>query len=314
MTLLTHPCARPYDRDLVEINEHQQIVRFLSKPHDCDLLYSNLVSAAVYVFTSTSLELLKTGSDQDLYRNVLPEWLNQINVFSYKTCEYVEDLQTRVQLVKLKKDLGVAQMPQRKALNHKKPCVFWDRDGTIVDFISELNLPRQLRLRPQIEEPIKFLNSIGVLNIIVTNQPGIAKGHLTFPGLFSIHKKLETDLGAKGAWIDEIYFCPHHPENGFPGEIRELKIECDCRKPKGGLFLQAQEAFNIDFSKSLVVGDSDRDRDAASLLGIDFVANLDGKGLAFELRPNVFETSQPGSLTGFFAEYFRGKGVPVDRT
>lgn len=95
----------------------------------------------------------------------------------------------------------------------------------------------------------------------------IAKGFISFQDVENIHKKLETDLGNNQAYVDRIYYCPHHPDKGFAGEIPDLKIDCDCRKPKIGLFLQAQQDFNIDLSRSWMIGDSETDMQAGKTAG-----------------------------------------------
>lgn len=97
---------------------------------------------------------------------------------------------------------------------------------------------------------------------MVTNQPVIARGECTFEELQAIHDKMETELGKEGAFVDAIYVCPHHTDKGFPGERPEYKCNCDCRKPKPGLLLQAAADFNIDLSMSYMVGDSRRDVEA----------------------------------------------------
>ena len=94
---------------------------------------------------------------------------------------------------------------------------------------------------------------------MITNQPVIARGEVTFDELKTIHNKMETLLGAEGAYLDGVYFCPHHPDGGFPGEVSELKVECSCRKPKPGMLLQAAKDFNIDLGQSWMIGDSWRD-------------------------------------------------------
>ena len=93
----------------------------------------------------------------------------------------------------------------------------------------------------------------------MTNQPVIARGEVTFDELKNIHNKMETLLGNDGAYLDGIYYCPHHPHKGYEGEIPELKIDCDCRKPKPGMLLQASKDFNIDLNESWMIGDSDND-------------------------------------------------------
>ena len=73
---------------------------------------------------------------------------------------------------------------------------------------------------------------------------------MTIEGLKEIHNKLETLLGLQGAYIDGLYYCPHHPDKGFEGEVVELKIDCDCRKPKPGMVMKANKDFNIDLNSS----------------------------------------------------------------
>ncbi len=97
---------------------------------------------------------------------------------------------------------------------------------------------------------------------MVTNQPVIARGEVDFQELQEIHNKMETLLGEKGAYIDNIFFCPHHPDKGFDGERPEYKIICDCRKPEPGMLLNAAKKYNIDLSKSWMVGDSESDMKA----------------------------------------------------
>ncbi|MBQ5834850.1 MAG: HAD family hydrolase, partial [Bacteroidaceae bacterium] len=117
----------------------------------------------------------------------------------------------------------------------------------------------QLELLPGTAEAIRKINESGYLAIVVTNQPVIARGEVTFEQLQEIHNKLETLLGQEGAYVDAIYFCPHHPHKGYAGEVPELKIDCECRKPKAGMLLQAAKDFHIDLSASYMVGDSEND-------------------------------------------------------
>jgi D-glycero-D-manno-heptose 1,7-bisphosphate phosphatase len=110
-----------------------------------------------------------------------------------------------------------------------------------------------------VAQAIRAINQLGYLVIVVTNQPVIARGECTEEELAVIHKKMETGLGKEGAYIDDLFYCPHHPDKGFPGERPELKIECDCRKPKPGMLLKAAQKYNIDLSCSWMIGDDERD-------------------------------------------------------
>ena len=99
-----------------------------------------------------------------------------------------------------------------------------------------------------VAEAIHKINESGYLAVVVTNQPVIARGEVSFEELEEIHNKMETLLGKEGAYLDAIYYCPHHPHKGYEGERPELKIDCTCRKPKPGMLLKAAENFNINLS------------------------------------------------------------------
>ena len=120
-------------------------------------------------------------------------------------------------------------------------------------------LVRLAVLNKDAAEAIKKINKSGYLAIVVTNQPVIARGDCTFEQLQEIHNKMETELGKQGAFIDGIYFCPHHTDKGFEGERPEYKCNCDCRKPKPGMLLKAAEDFNIYLANSWMIGDGEND-------------------------------------------------------
>lgn len=116
-------------------------------------------------------------------------------------------------------------------------------------------------------EAIKKINALGYLAVVVTNQPVIARGEVSVEELEEIHKKMETLLGQEGAYLDAIYYCPHHPHKGYEGELPELKIDCGCRKPKPGMLIKAAEEFHIDLEASWMIGDGENDIKAGKAAG-----------------------------------------------
>ena len=114
---------------------------------------------------------------------------------------------------------------------------------------------------------IKMINKSGYLAIVVTNQPVIARGDCTWEELQQIHDKMETELGKEGAFLDAIYICPHHKDKGFEGERPEYKFDCECRKPKPGLLLQAAKEYNIELTESFMIGDDKRDVESGNNAG-----------------------------------------------
>jgi len=163
-------------------------------------------------------------------------------------------------------------------LNRPQKCVFLDRDGVINIDTDLIHRPEDFELYPYASSSIKTLNKLGYLVVVVTNQSVIARGLCSIEELGEIHKKMETELGADGAYVEAIYFCPHHPHGGFEGEVKEYKIPCSCRKPSPGMLLEAQKRFNIDFSKSFLVGDSPRDIEAGAAAGVTTIRVKTGHG------------------------------------
>ena len=146
-----------------------------------------------------------------------------------------------------------------KNLKNMQKAIFLDRDGTINKYVGFLRNIEEFELIDGVDESIKMINNSGYLAIVITNQPVIARGEVTTEELDRIHNKMETLLGKSGAYLDGVYYCPHHPDKGFEGEISNLKIDCECRKPKPGLILQAAKDFNIDLNNSWMIGDSKND-------------------------------------------------------
>ena len=123
-------------------------------------------------------------------------------------------------------------------------------------------------LLPNDAAAIRLINDSDYLAIVVTNQSVVARGMCSMEDVDYIHAKMEQLLGEEGAYVDDIFFCPHHQDRGYPEENKEYKIDCDCRKPKPGLLLKAAERYNIDLSQSWIIGDSERDRQAGINAGV----------------------------------------------
>lgn len=291
LTLVTHPNDHPYDSDLVETDDASRVLMFLTKPHKPDLIYKNLVNAAVYLFSEKALQKLETGVFKDLARDVFPELLKELKIFSYKTCEYLKDMGTPDRLEKVKNDINSGKL-EKMSLKTPKACVFWDRDGTLINYIDNLTQKSQVQLRVNIAEVVKEFNKKGILNIVVTNQPMLAKGFMRPSELEEIHKYLETLLGNERAWLDEIYFCPHHPDKGFPGEVVELKVACECRKPKTGMLIEAMKQYKLDLNKCFFIGDSVRDLECAQRFQIPFLGFLGGESSKEELEKADFVSEE----------------------
>ena len=194
----------------------------------------------------------------DLDRQILKPLAGTGKMYVYDSPEYVKDMGTPERYKAVCNDFENGTV-QAKNLRRKQKAIFLDRDGTINKYVAFLRNIDDFDLIDGVSDAIRAINNSGYLAIVVTNQPVIARGEMTFGELDEIHNKMETLLGYDGAYLDGIYFCPHHPHKGYDGEVPELKIDCDCRKPKPGMLLQAAEEFNIDLSLSWMIGDSEND-------------------------------------------------------
>lgn len=264
-TIIIHPNNHPYDSDLIETDKNNKITKIIKKPHNDNNYYKNLVNAGVYIFSPEIFKFIKENEYQDIAGDILPKIIDK-NIYGYKTAEYIKDLGTKERFSKIKTDFEKGNINKFNKTN-KRSAIFLDRDGVINKNMDTSPSLDNFQLLEKVENAIKKINESGFLAIVITNQPMIAKGFITFEETEKIHNKLETLLGEKEAYLDEIYFCPHHPKNGFKGEIKELKIDCNCRKPKTGLFMKAKEDFNIDFNTSWMIGDSKCDIEAGKNIG-----------------------------------------------
>ena len=278
VTLFTHPNSHPYDSGLIIADKNGHVEKWLAKEDVRPQWYDNRVNAGLHVIdpkvldiSLKSLEINKeTGYPQgkvDLDRQILKPLCGSNMMFCYDSPEYVKDMGTPERFHQVEADYknGVVQA---KNLTNKQKAVFLDRDGTINKYVGFLRNIDDFELIEGVAEAIKLINQSGYLAIVVTNQPVIARGEVTWEELNDIHKKMATLLGKEGAYVDGIYICPHHPDKGFEGERQEYKIDCDCRKPKPGLLLQAAKDFNIDLSESYMIGDSHRDVEAGENAGV----------------------------------------------
>ncbi len=268
VTLFTHPNSHPYDSGLIIANKDNSVDQWLSKEDIRPKWYKNRVNAGLHVISPKVLTgvFRKTNNQKinekeikvDLDRQILKTLCGTGKMFCYDSPEYVKDMGTPERFHQVREDY-MKGVVKAKNLKSKQKAIFLDRDGTLNKYVGFLRNISDFELLSGVAEAIKEINASGYLAIVITNQPVIARGEITFDGLQEIHNKMETLLGREGAYLDAIYFCPHHPEKGFKGEISELKIDCDCRKPKPGLFFRAAKDFNIDLSKSWMIGDGKND-------------------------------------------------------
>lgn len=286
-TLMAHPNGHPYDSSLLvteilppategglPIDSHK-VIQWMNK-EDERTYYRNCVNAGIEII---SPELLRAAMENfvprhanqpdkiDLDRDVLKRCIASGHIYAYLSPEYIKDMGTPDRFYEAEEDMKSGRIHQRN-LSQPQRAVFLDRDGTINKHKDFLTHAEDFELLPNAAEAIKRINKSGYLAIVVSNQPVIARGESTFENLQLIHERMETLLGKEHAFVDAIYYCPHHPDKGFEGERSAYKCVCDCRKPAPGLLLKAAADWNIDLSQSYMIGDSSRDVEAGNNAGV----------------------------------------------
>ena len=295
VTLFSHPNSHPYDSSVLITDENDAVENWLNKEDERPLYYENRVNAGLQIIdpivldmTGINPELVGLEDENgkirkvDMDRQILKPLCGKKIMYCYDSPEYCKDMGTPERFEQVSRDFCSGTVSAKNLRNPQK-AFFLDRDGTINRHIGFLRKPEEFELLPGVAEAVKLINSSGYLAIVITNQPVIARGEVSVAQLKTIHNKLETELGKKGAYIDGLYYCPHHPDRGFVGEIPELKINCECRKPKPGMLLKAASDFNILLEDSWMIGDDNRDIECGKNAGTHTALIGEDKSFGAEL-------------------------------
>lgn len=261
ITLFAHPNSHPYDSDIVITDGNSRVAGWSYKKDVREKDYRNLVNAGLYVMDKKAageiekVQAAKGGDRVDLEKDLVIPLIPGSPIYAYHSTEYVKDAGTPDRLEQVTADFlrGVCE---RRNLKHRQKCIFLDRDGTVNKYAGFLRSADQVVLEPTAAEAIRRINASEYLAVVITNQPVVARGECGFEELDRIHNRLYTLLGREGAYLDGLYFCPHHPDKGYEGEVPELKVDCDCRKPKIGMLRKAEADFNADLAGSWFIGDT----------------------------------------------------------
>lgn len=277
-TLFVHPNSHPYDSDLVIEGEDGRITGFDSKNNQRDYWYNNCVNAGFYILNRSLFFDMSQGQKLDLEKQILaPLVAEEQAIYAYRSPEYIKDVGTVKRITVAEQELKQGKVATRN-LKNKQRCIFIDRDGTLNIYRGLIHKEDQLELEQGAVEAIRRLNEAGYLAIVITNQPVVARGMCEIADVQQIHKKIETLLGREGVFLDDILFCPHHPDKGYPEENPAYKIPCGCRKPQTGMIDECVQRYNIDLAQSWMIGDTTVDLKTGINAGLHTALVLTGEG------------------------------------
>lgn len=289
-TLFVHPNSHPYDSDIVTTDMENKIIKFDSKHNKRDYWYDNCVNAGFYILSKELCANVEKDQKTDLEKDVLTKLADKgENIYAYRSPEYIKDIGTVERIKSTIKEIESGYI-FKKNLKYKQKCIFLDRDGTINKYKGLLYKENALEFEQGSIEAIGKINSSGMLAIVVTNQPVVARGLCEIEDVELIHNKMKTLLGKEHVYLDAVEFCPHHPDKGYPEENPIYKIPCDCRKPNIGMIKKCENRFNIDLSQSWMIGDTTIDIQTGKNAGMKTALVLTGEGgkdKKFTVQPDI---------------------------
>lgn len=312
VTLVSHSNTHPYDSDLLVADKDNHVTGILGKNEERTGYYPNLVNSGISVIHEKIVDEISEVCRRDFEKDIVGRYIPQGVVFSYRTSEYIKDMGTPERFLRGQYEQKNGICESRNLL-HRQRCVFLDRDGTINEFRGLVSDPEQLVLYTDVSKAIRLLNASGFLVIVITNQPVVARGLCSEEDVRTIDAKMEVLLGEEGAYLDDIVFCPHHPDKGFPEENPVYKVTCDCRKPGIGMIKKMERKYNIDLSNSYMIGDTTVDVKTGDNAGLHTVllrtgeAGKDGK---YDVSPEI----EAEDLISAVKQILRQEGMRMDYT
>lgn len=266
-----HPNLHPEDSDVLEVSNDGAVMNFWEKRIERKVSSPVRALTGSYFVKSSVLRLNRpTNRNEDLVKYLISKVDSLEHILPIQTRYYFADTGTADRLEKVQKDFKSGTFSLRGRVD--AGAIFIDRDGCLIpDINNGRESVQDLDFEMDAIQGIRMANLKGIPIFLVTNQPAIAKGHLTAESVEKVQLQIEEILAKHGAILDGYKFCPHHPEKGFPGERLELKISCNCRKPNPGMAADLSILYGISLTKSIVIGDTSRDEGLAESIGAKFI-------------------------------------------
>lgn len=253
--ILVHPNNHPNDSDSVDRSSETGLVEtIISSRDNSSPSRPNLSPVGFFFLKTEDVKFWPDSKRIDLVQDVLPSLLRaKIEISAQDLLRRSMDVGTPERLERMQEALKDVKMTHNSV-------VFIDRDDTLIaDPTNTARGGEDIALTDGVIPFLRFLNEIGIPVVCISNQPSIAKGQSTFQKIDAQNQEIQHLLSREHVYVDKWLYCPHHPETGFQGEIRELKIPCNCRKPKAGMIEEVSIRHNIDVSESVIIGDTFRD-------------------------------------------------------
>ena len=266
ITLYAHPNTHPFDSLLLEQDPLSGKITACGRNDDHQDTYPNLCNAGIQIVSPKALALAEERKVLSFDRDVLIPNIKAGHVYAYKNSECIFDVGTPERFA-AGTAMAVSGFVKKRKRTFPQKAVFLDRDGTINKYKGFISNQDALELIPGVAKAIATFHALGYLVIVITNQPVVARGLCSISELQRIHNRMEMLLGADGTYVDDIYFCPHHPDKGYPNENSQYKVPCSCRKPSPGLIWKAKDHYHIDLRYSYMVGDRSVDVETARNAG-----------------------------------------------
>ncbi|MDA9645458.1 HAD-IIIA family hydrolase [Candidatus Actinomarina] len=255
--LITRFTDHPEDSDLIMSDTNKRVLSI--EKQEKKLIKAPIGNSGLIFMKKNKIDKsLQSDFELDIMNDFVKSNLDSLNVISSLSIDYIKDIGTLERLEEQRKKI------KSFSFEDKKVC-FIDRDETIINDQGNHNVINEIKFKPFSLDLIKFLQKKSYKIILITNQPGVAKGFFSIEELEMFHNSLQLRLIEEGAKpLSAIYYCPHHPDKGFPDENRKYKINCNCRKPKQGLVKSAIKEFQLENSQYIFIGDTKADYEVSS--------------------------------------------------
>jgi histidinol-phosphate phosphatase family protein len=293
-SLVVHESDHPEDSDVVCLSPDGWVERIVHKPGSSR--HGRLTNAGLYLLDPICFRYVPETGAADFGRDVLPALLRDgIRVRGHRTQEYLKDMGTPDRLRHCERDLANGRVFGCVS------AVLLDRDGTVNEDVGPLSRLDQIRLLAGAPSAIARLNEAGLTVVVTTNQAVVARGLCSDKQVAAIHARISEELSSEGAFLDAIFYCPHHPETHHEEGVAELRVACECRKPEPGMLQRSASLLGFDLSRSFFVGDTTSDVEAGRRAGARTVlvgTGLGGQDQRFAAEPDyrVADLTEAASL------------------